>query len=257
MNNSVGALTFAIGAKYQRMAAIQARSWERLGIPMTVVIDGNLIAELGRTHAQVVFLPPNRSVEVPFGFEALAYELSPYDLTFKTDADLVMPPTWKVPSYISASDLFTGQPHTVYGQPVVSSPYRRNWLELGVPEVHSAFFAFRKSPTAELFFDKVEEAFHNFYASPLARVDTRPSTDLVYSVAWPPVMGYSLGMTLPFVHMKPMTSGLNHSREDWTNEMSFLTSGYGLYVQGIEIIYPFHYYDKAFVSTPGAQCLFG
>lgn len=244
----LGALTFAVGSDYQVMAAAQARSWARVGIPMTVVITGQAIPELTRSEANIVYL--DMPVTKPFEFEKYAYMLSPYHVTIKTDADLIVPGQWRPSPLLTEMPLVSAQPITVQGVKMESSPYREAYAVLNLPQVYSAFFTFRKGPDASTFFRYVDEIFSSYYATDLPNVEPSPSTDLVYSVAWARLFSSTdLGYTTPFLHMKHGAHGLLSRSQDWTTEISFDMDRHGqIYLNGYQVYHPLHYHNKSLVS---------
>lgn len=248
-SQKIGGLTFAFGASYQEMAFLQAQSFEQHGLPFVIVVergrasDGSLNWGLLR-NTQVIELTAR--IYSPFEFERYAYELSPFDVTLKTDADLILPPGWLgLPQWSLGMDLVSGIPVSIQGLPVPSSPYRREWSTHGLPEVHSAFFLFKKSDRAAAFFRRVGERFDDFYSTS-ARELAPPSTDLVYSLAWVDAAGLELGPGIPFLHMKYGTSGLDSYRDDWVSHVNFMEDSTGMYINGTQLVHPIHYYDKSF-----------
>jgi hypothetical protein len=249
-DRKVGGLTFAFGELYQRMAFEQAKSFGAHNLPFAVVL------EKGYTNAYEIpwdSLANTQTIELDhkigkaFEFERFAYEISPFETTIKTDADLVLPPGWRgLPSWSSCLNLISGIPVSLQGLTIPSSPYRRSWSAHGLPEVHSAFFVFQKSEQAKRFFEQVGERFDTFYTTSVRDVEKSPSTDLVYSLAWMAVLGAELGPSLPFLHMKFGTSGLNSYRDNWVSQVNLLKDAQGLYLNGVQLIHPVHYYDKSF-----------
>lgn len=246
---NVGGLTFAFGASYRKMAFLQAQSFEQHDLPFVVVVEKGRastcdLAWSSLCNTRIVEL--THEVHSPFEFERYAYELSPFELTIKTDADLILPPGWLgLPQWSAQLDLVSGIPVSIQGLEIPSSPYRRAWSEHGLPEVHSAFFLFRKSDKAYSFFRRVGERFDTFYSTTVREFAT-PSTDLIYSLAWADVVGLELGPSLPFLHMKFGTSGLNSYRDDWVSHVNFLEDADGMYINGAQLVHPVHYYDKSF-----------
>ena len=244
----LGALTFAIGDDYQNMAAVQAQSWARIGIPMTVVIAGRATPALLHSEANIVQL--NREVTKPFEFEKYAYELSPYTVTIKTDADLVVPWMWRPTPLMTEMPLISGKPIQINGASVENSPYRETATKfLGLPEVYSAFFTFRKGPDASTFFRYVDEIFTSYYLTDLPNVEATPSTDFVYSVAWARLFSSSdLGYTLPFHHMKHGVHGLGTVGHDWSAEANLMVTNGDIFINGYQVYHPLHYHNKDLAS---------
>jgi len=260
-NGKIGGLTFAFGAGYRKMAFLQAQSFELHGLPFAVVVEkgctslGDLDWNSVR-NTQVVELM--HEVHSPFEFERYAYELSPFEVTIKTDADLILPPGWLgLPQWTGSLDLVSGIPISIQGIEIPSSPYRRAWSAHGLPEVHSAFFLFRKSDRAQAFFHSVGKRFDTFYSTTTRELAT-PSTDLIYSLAWVDVVGIELGPGLPFLHMKFGTSGLDSYRDDWVSHVNLMEDSAGIYINGTQLVHPVHYYDKTFPRYREQQkCLHG
>ena len=245
----IGGLTFAFGALYQKMAFQQAQSFKEHGLPFAVVLERGRVDSCvdwkSLTNTQVVEL--DKEVDKPFEFERYAYDLSPFEVTIKTDADLILPAGWTgLPLWYTHLDLISGIPVSIQGLEVPSSPYRRAWSVYGLPEVHSAFFLFRKSAQAQTFFERVGARFDTFYSTLAKEVSRDPSTDLIYSLAWLDVVGPELGPCLPFLHMKFGTSGLVSYRDNWVSHVNLMRDSAGLYLNGVQLVHPVHYYDKSF-----------
>jgi hypothetical protein len=102
--------------------------------------------------------------------------------------------------------------------------YRRCFDENNLPDVYNAITYWRRSETAQEFFNLVEKIFTNWseYKKLLKYPDEVPSTDLVYAVA-AQIMGPER-VTIPFatypqiVHMKRHHAGT--STEDWMKELT-------------------------------------
>ncbi len=246
----LGGLTFAFGPLYQRMAFQQAASFQQHGLPFAVILEKGLADTYNvpwGSLANTQLIELNHEVEKPFEFERYAYELSPFEFTIKTDADLILPPGWQgLPSWYLSMDLVSGIPISIQGLSIPSSPYRREWSLYGLPEVHSAFFLYRKSTRARSFFERVGYRFDTFYTTSVREVVKAPSTDLIYSLAWADVVGLELGPSLPFLHMKYGTSGLISYRDNWVSHVNLMKDPQGLYINGVQLVHPVHYYDKSF-----------
>jgi hypothetical protein len=102
--------------------------------------------------------------------------------------------------------------------------YRRCFDENDLPDVYNAITYWRRSETAQEFFNLVEKIFANWaeYKKLLKYPEEVPSTDLVYAVA-AQIMGPER-VTIPFatypqiVHMKRHHAGT--STEDWMKELT-------------------------------------
>ena len=102
--------------------------------------------------------------------------------------------------------------------------YRRCFDENNLPDVYNAITYWRRSETAQEFFNLVEKIFTNWseFKKLLKYPEEVPSTDLVYAVA-AQIMGPER-VTIPFatypqiVHMKRHHAGT--STEDWMKELT-------------------------------------
>jgi hypothetical protein len=247
---SIGGLTFALGQDlYQDMAALQAETFAHHGLSFaTVVEEGSSLSVALQASPSKIIRVKHRP-RVPFDFEAVAFDLSPFDITIKTDADLLLPRGWQgLPDWVQHTNIVSAQPITIHGHRVRASPYRKKWTSLGLPEVHSAFFLFDRSQTSQKFFFEVKRIFSTYRDISICDVEPKASTDLVYSLAWANVKGQDLGSTLPFVHMKPGTSGFSCHYENWSPYLVYMNDAEGSYINGLQIIHPFHYYEKSFVK---------
>jgi hypothetical protein len=106
--------------------------------------------------------------------------------------------------------------------------YRRCFDENNLPDVYNAITYWRRSETAQEFFDLVRDVFANWneIRKLLKYPEEVPSTDLVYAVA-AQIMGPER-VTMPFasypqiVHMKRHHAGT--STEDWMKELTVETN---------------------------------
>ena len=205
---------------------------------------------------------PNANVtiitDLPVKLEGFAndwqvYNASPYEYTIKLEADMVIPTDisywWDV---LQERDLvlcttirnFKGEV-----SPVMA--YRKFITDNKLPNIYNAITYFKKSDTAEHFFNLVKEIFSNWeeYKKILkCDVNEPASTDWVYSIA-----SHLMGVeqtTLPtftqmsMVHMKQHINGL--LTEDWTTELVTEYHKNVLKINTIVQRHPFHYYIKSF-----------
>ena len=181
------------------------------------------------------------------------YNASPYEYTIKLEADMVIPADisywWEV---LQERDLvlcttirnFKGEVSDVMA-------YRKFITDNELPNIYNAITYFKKSDTAQHFFNLVKEIFTNWeeYKKILKCDLNEPaSTDWVYSIA-----SHLMGVeqtTLPtftqmsMVHMKQHINGL--ITEDWTTELVTEYHKNVLKVNTIVQRHPFHYHIKSF-----------
>lgn len=126
--------------------------------------------------------------------------------------------------------------------------YRKVFDENNLPDVYNAITYWRRSETAQEFFNTVKEIFDHWvdYSKLLKFPEDIPSTDVVYAMA-ANIVGPEL-CTMPFadypriVHMKRHVAGTE--REDWTTELLWEYKGYMLRVNSAAQWGAFHFNRK-------------
>lgn len=129
-----------------------------------------------------------------------------------------------------------------------SRHYRRVFDENNLPDVYNAITYWRRSETAQEFFDTVRNIFENWeeYKKLLKFPEEVPSTDVVYAMA-ANIVGPER-CTMPFadypriVHMKRYIAGTE--REDWTTELLWEYKNYMLRVNSVAQWGAFHFNRK-------------
>lgn len=252
MDNNLGGLTFAFGWQYQRMAYALALTLKRFGIPLTVVVpaydyDKELVAKL----ESVCHVLPLEGQFNRFEYEAQAYDLSPYDVTFKFDSDMIVPGESylkDMENLVQNMGIVSGIACTLDGTPSRSNIYRKIETAMDVPIIYSALFGFKKCQAASNFFSEVKRLFSQWYALPLLSADLPATTDTLYSVAWRTLKLPEPTYGLPFLHMKPGIAG-SAIPYNWTRQIPYSLDAQGrLHVNSHQIRIPFHYFDKEFLS---------
>jgi len=245
----IGILTFAFGPSYQLQAYCQALTARFvLGLETTVVVgSGDEVDSRLSKVANVVSLSGAFS---RFEYEKHALDVTPYDITFKTDADLLFP----AGSYLYHAD---GLPATsgvacdVRGAVADTTFYRRVESNLGLPTIYSACFSFDKNhPKCTEYFDQIKRLFKEWYRLKVwatAGETLLPTTDSVYSLAWSKVFGTSRIEGNHFIHAKSKIN--DWTNDDWTtNSVLMLDRGCRMYMDGVRLTHPFHYYDKNLIN---------
>jgi hypothetical protein len=180
------------------------------------------------------------------------YEASPYDYTIKLEADMFIPKDisywWDI---LESRDVVVSSKIRNFKQEISDiKMYRKFIVDNKLPDVYNAITYFKKSETAEYFFNVVKNIFQNWeeYKKILkCDLEEQASTDYVYAIACH-IVGVEK-TTLPFdqmsmIHMKQYIN--NTLLEDWTTEFIYELDDTGLRVNTIRQEYPFHYHVKHF-----------
>lgn len=185
------------------------------------------------------------------------YEASPYEYTIKLEADMVVPYNidywWDI---LSDRDLVVSSTIRNYKSEISDCKVYRNFITNNeLPDVYNAVTYFKKSETAEKFFNLVRNVFENWeeYKS-IFRCNTGElaTTDWAYAIACH-IMGVE-NTTLPvftqfsMVHMKQHVNDL--ISDNWTNELVYECEG-NLRINTFPQYYPFHYHIKDFSKILG------
>ena len=133
-----------------------------------------------------------------------------------------------------------------------SRHYRKVFDANNLPDVYNAITYWRRSETAQEFFNTVRNIFENWdeYRKLLKFPEDVPSTDVVYAMA-ANIVGPEK-CTMPFasyptiVHMKRHIAGTQH--DAWINELSWEYNNYMMRVNSIAQWGAFHYNVKEWRS---------
>ena len=181
------------------------------------------------------------------------YEASPYEYTIKLEADMIIPRSidywWNV---LKQQDVVISTTIREFRQSISPSRvYRRFIDDNSLPDCYNAITYFKKSPTAEYFFNIVRNVFENWdqYKTILkCNPKEEASTDWVYAIAC-----HIIGLektTLPnftemsMVHMKGMINNLQ--TDDWTDSLIYELLPDAIRINTFPQLYPFHYHIKSF-----------
>lgn len=181
------------------------------------------------------------------------YDASPYDETIKIEADMFIPRSiehWF--DVLSVQDVAVcTKIRNFKGEISDCKVYRRFIDDNKLPDVYNAITYFKKSDTAEKFFNLVRDIFENWeeYKSIFKCNPLEPcSTDWAYSIAC-----HTLGIentTVPnidefsFTHMKQWVNGL--PTDNWTDTLIYEVLPNQLRINTYPQAYPFHYHIKNF-----------
>ena len=181
------------------------------------------------------------------------YEASPYDETIKLEADMYIPRNidhwWDV---LSNKDIVVSSSIRNFKQEISDVRlYRRFIDDNHLPDAYNAITYFKKSDTAQEFFNIVKDVFENWneYKAILkCNPQELATTDWAYSIACH-IMGVENTMMPNFtemsmVHMKQYINGT--VTENWTDTFIYECLPDQIRVQTIPQQYPFHYHIKNF-----------
>ena len=181
------------------------------------------------------------------------YEASPYDYTIKLEADMYIPNNidywWDV---LQDRDVVVSSTIRNFKQEISDVRFYRRFIDDNkLPDVYNAITYFKKSDTAEKFFNIVKDVFTNWeeYKNILkCNPNELATTDWVYAIACH-IMGVE-NTTLPMftdmsmVHMKQYING--NPTENWTDTFIYECLPNQIRVQTVPQQYPFHYHVKNF-----------
>jgi hypothetical protein len=181
------------------------------------------------------------------------YEASPYDETIKLEADMYIPRNidywWDV---LSTQDVVVSSSIRNYKQELSDIRlYRRFIDDNNLPDAYNAITYFKKSDTANQFFDIVRNVFENWdeYKKILkCNPKELASTDWVYAIACH-IVGVEKTMMPTFtemsmIHMKQYINGT--PTKNWTDTFIYECLSNQIRIQTIPQQYPFHYHIKNF-----------
>lgn len=181
------------------------------------------------------------------------YEASPYDETIKLEADMIIPRNidhwWDV---LSIQDVVVCNKIRNFKQEISDCKvYRRLIDDNNLPDVYNAITYFKKSDTAERFFNIVRDIFENwdeYKATIKCNPQEKCTTDWAYSIACH-IMGVDK-TTMPkfdefsMIHMKQWVNGI--PTENWTNTLIYELLPNQIRINTYPQLYPFHYHIKSF-----------
>ncbi len=234
MSKTYGVLCFALGPIYEDCAYLLYQSCKRLGLPITIVVS--------RLSTRLNFIQPlrlSKDFKNPFEAECLAYELSPYDVTLKVDADCLM---LSLPCLVDLP-MYSGNPRTISYQEPKHSPYREQERLYNLPEIYSTALVFSKSELCSNFFRLSKELFKTWYSLKFSQATKLlPTTDTIFSLAWA-LLQIPNPRVFNFVHAK-----LGVSLDQDLKKSFLLVSSGELFIQGLRQSGLFHYQDKEFLN---------
>ena len=176
------------------------------------------------------------------------YEASPYEYTIKLEADM-----WCASPIDHWWDLFVNREIVIsqgcrdfYDQDGKARNYRKIFDNNNLPDVYNAITYWKKSDTAQEFFQLVRNIFENWskYKTLLQYPDDAATTDVVYAIA-AVIMGPEQ-VTMPYgptiVHMKKHMIPI--LLEDWSKELVYEHTNPGLRINTVAQWGLVHYHIK-------------
>jgi hypothetical protein len=247
-----------LGNAYQNCAEVLASSIKRTMPDAKVsIISDNKITNKS-LYDKVIPLPygdqaPNSKWKLINDWQV--YEASPYEYTIKLEADMYLPRSidhwWDV---LKQRDLVISTTIRDFKQDVSKSRvYRRFLDENKLPNTYNAITYFKKSETAQKFFELVRHIFENwddFRAILKCSPYEEATTDWVYAIA-----AHIIGVEkcimpnfqeMSMVHMKRFINNL--PTEDWTDVLIYELLPHTLRINSCPQHYPFHYHIKSFAN---------
>ncbi len=183
------------------------------------------------------------------------YEASPYDETIKLEADMFIPRDishWF--DILNVQDVVVCSKIRNYKGDISNIRVYRKFIDdNNLPDVYNAITYFKKSDTAEQFFNIVRNVFENWdeYKAILKCKSTEEATtDWAYAIACH-LIGVEKTLLpkfdeLSMIHMKQFISGT--TTEDWTDTLVYECLPHALRVHTFTQEYPFHYHSKSFAD---------
>jgi hypothetical protein len=183
------------------------------------------------------------------------YEVSPYEYTIKLEADMIIPRSiehwWDI---LKSRDVVVSTTIRNYkGMISEVRGYRRFITDNHLPDTYNAITYFKKSETANQFFEIVRDVFENWdeYKAMLkCNPDEIATTDWAYAIA-SHIVGVNKTLLPSFtemgmIHMKQFINEL--PTENWTDTLLYEITPDTLRVNTYTQSYPFHYHVKAFAK---------
>lgn len=182
-----------------------------------------------------------------------AWSASPFRETVKLEADMLVTSEidhwWTL--FRHRDVVISTGARDFYDRSSSSRYYRRIFDENNLPDVYNAITYWRRSQTAQLFWQTVRNIFTewNRFRTLIKFAPEQPDTDLVYAMA-ATILGENL-VTLPgispsIVHMKQHIIPI-HSK-DWTQELVWEKVNRGLRINTVQQWGCFHYHAKSWVT---------
>jgi len=240
---------------YVKCAEVLARSMKKVMPQCSITLltkDKPYI--MNRDFDCIVHLAPQEdSGEYKILNDVQVYAMSPYDETIKIEADMFIPRSiehwWDV---LGQQDVVISTTIRNFKGEISDCRFYRRFIDdNGLPDVYNAITYFKKSGTAELFFNVVKDVASNwseYKATLKCNPQEEVSTDWAYAIASHIVGTEKTTMPtfteMSMTHMKQYVNGI--PSDDWTHTLVYELLPDVLRVNTYTQTYPFHYHSKAF-----------
>ena len=255
-----GYLVMAQGnfAKQAEALALSIKKTQSTINSISVITDSEIDCSLFDNVIPLPSIDLSRDSEWKIHNRVFFYDLTPYDETVILDADMLfltdVSHWWD--SFTHYDLLVTDKVKTFRGDWVENSPYRQAFVANKYADLYSAFSYFKKSETAETFFNlmKTIVADWDTWTAKFA-TDYRPShpsIDVAMGMA-AKIMGIEDEITSSldyptFTHMKGGCQGWRRKTEEWDDLLGVYVSGNKLRLGPYQQTGILHYVKKSFVD---------
>lgn len=195
------------------------------------------------------------------------YECTPYLQTIVMDTDmLILEDISRWWNYLDRYDLFfTSTVKTYRNEEVIGDAYRKVFTANSLPNIYTGLHYFRKSKTAETFYNMLEvicKNWNQFYNEFLPH-NTPSSVSIDVSAALAVLLldteheVTNNSLPISFVHMKPNIQNWKKFAASWQNSVPpYINSAGELKIGNMLQNGVFHYTENNFVETSGIENLY-
>ena len=261
-----GFVTFAVNSSttnYLELAYLQCLNVKatQKSNSYAVIVDSEtlkLVTEQHRTAFDYVIELPgvDRIFGIPFAYEALVNQYTPFKETIKVESDLLFTRSidhWWTAFRLKNVCLGTGAKNFLNVRSTVRK-YREQLDTNSLPDVYNGLMYFRYSQESTEFFNLAYAVFRYWaQVSQELRLygDIIPSTDFVYAIT-AHIIGEEF-VTMPsmdfinFVHMKSGFNGWGDT-QSWMDTVVTERDGDVVRINNINQLDPVHYHDKTYCT---------
>lgn len=249
---------------YGLALSIKATQTEISNISVLISEDTKIPNKYKEVFDEIIRIPWSTIGEgLRFHNEPMAYFLTPYQETIKLEADMLfvndIEHIWT--EYLLYMDLwFTSHVYTYRNDIIYNPEYRHDFVSNNLPNIYNGMMYFNKGDFSTEFFKMAAFIIKNWQEVTETLLDhTRPtkiSTDVVYAMA---IKFLDINdivvdniFKFGFVHMKNelMDWDRKYGYNKWYDNVNcFVTNDLEIKVGHYKQIYPFHYYEKDFLTN--------
>jgi hypothetical protein len=182
------------------------------------------------------------------------YELSPFEETIVLDSDTLVLETINWENYSQQDIFYTNTIFSFRGDIIIDRFYRKTFIQNNLPNLYNAFYYFKKSSTAENFYNmqkQVNENWKEVYEE-VCQFSTpkNPSMDVNAALTAMFTETYFRTTKEPrLVHMKPMIQGWENSPNYWQEKVGvYVTDNCEVFIGNYKQAGIFHYTENNFVT---------